>query len=67
MWEPRRLTTVWASTASYTDSFTHTTHIHNAFPPSLSCLLEVYLTALSVNQITLGECLQEVIINFFLE
>jgi hypothetical protein len=29
MWEPRRLTTLWASTACYMDSFTFTSMDHN--------------------------------------
>jgi hypothetical protein len=29
MWEPRRLTTVWASTACYRDSFTFFFTVHN--------------------------------------
>jgi hypothetical protein len=34
MWEFRRLTTVWASTACYRDSFTFFTLLHLWFKPS---------------------------------
>jgi hypothetical protein len=36
MWEPRRLTTLWASTACYRDSFTFLPYFENVGAPSLS-------------------------------
>jgi hypothetical protein len=37
MWEPRRLTTLWASTACYRDSFTLYTPPSEPFRLSMTC------------------------------